>query len=129
MWRIIKQGLRTGVVTSSIQAVEAAAPPGTRGRPELDAALCTGCAACAQACPSGAIALGAPAELGRRGGPAQRSWQLDYGACIFCGLCAEACTPRALRMTGDYALSTLRREDLVLVTTVAARHMLPEDVQ
>jgi hypothetical protein len=32
-------------------------------------------------------------------------------------------------MTGDYSLSTLRREDLVLVTAVAARHMRPEDVE
>jgi formate hydrogenlyase subunit 6/NADH:ubiquinone oxidoreductase subunit I len=39
---------------------------------------------------------------------------LDYGACIFCGRCAAACAISALTISGDVALGTLRRQDLVL---------------
>jgi hydrogenase-4 component H len=110
MWRIIARGLRRGVVTAPPAALEASAPPGSKGRPALDPDRCTGGGSCVQACPTGAILLGP--ESGE-GSTATRLFQIDYGACVFCGRCAEACAPGALRLTEDFALSALRREDLV----------------
>lgn len=125
MWRIIRWAWRTGVITAAPRVLEGPAPPGTKGRPALDPERCTGRGACEQACPTGAIALGpaTPAETPRR------SFRLDYGACIFCGRCAEACAPGALRISGDYALSTLRREDLVLRVEVPAAAATKEDTR
>jgi pyruvate formate lyase activating enzyme len=59
--------------------------------PELlySAALCTGCGACASACPAGLLAAG-PAAL-------------DRGACQGCGSCAQVCYSGALVLSGREA--------------------------
>lgn len=59
---------------------DAILPPWTR--PETLAAACTGCGACAEACPQAIVAMGAG------------QWpQVDFSGneCTFCGQCAEAC--------------------------------------
>jgi hydrogenase-4 component H len=114
MLRILAAALRGGRVTESLETLEGAAPSAAKGRPSLDVERCDGNAACQAACPTTAITLGAPRPTGGR------SFTLDYGACIFCGRCAEACRPGALTMTGDYALATVRRADLVLSVEVAS---------
>jgi hydrogenase-4 component H len=111
MLRIITAALRIGRVTASPGAMEADAPAASKGRPSLDRDRCDANGACQDACPTGAIALGDTVD-------GTRSFTLDYGACIFCGRCAAACAQGALTMTPDYALSALRREDLILRTTV-----------
>jgi formate hydrogenlyase subunit 6/NADH:ubiquinone oxidoreductase subunit I len=110
MWPILKAALRTGVVTRPLAELERPAL-GFRGRPALDAARCIGDGACARACPSGALVVEA--------GPGdETTFKLDYGACLFCGRCVDACGAGALAQSGDYALSVVRREDLVLSAVV-----------
>jgi hydrogenase-4 component H len=120
MWHLIRWAWRTGVVTAPPPALAGPAPAGTKGRPALEVERCVGDAACARACPTDAISLGPVTPAEAPASTARRAFRLDYGACVFCGLCAEACAPGALRMTADDALSTLRREDLVLNVLVPA---------
>jgi hydrogenase-4 component H len=111
MLRIIGSALRIGRITAPPAALEAPAPPATRGRPHLDIDRCDANGACQEACPSGAIALGSPVD-------GERTFTLDYGACVFCGRCAAVCVPGALTITPDYALATVRRADLIYRATV-----------
>ncbi len=110
MWSILKVALRTGVVTRPFDGSGQPAP-GLRGRLVLDTARCTGSGACARVCPSGAIVVAT-------GPDQQTTLRLDHGACLFCGRCVEVCDAGALAQSEDYALSTLRREDLVLAVVV-----------
>jgi Ni,Fe-hydrogenase III small subunit/ferredoxin len=104
MFRELLARIRSGHATVGWPG---AAPPAPaerfRGRPEIDPGACPdGCAACAEACPTGAIALGAE-------GP-----RLDLGRCVFCAGCLEACPEGAIRYTRDHRLAARRREDLVV---------------
>jgi len=72
-----------------------------RGRPELGSPSCPEeCRACAEACPTGAIATG--------------PLRIDLARCVFCPVCQEACEQGAIRFTPDHRLAASRREDLVL---------------
>jgi Ni,Fe-hydrogenase III small subunit/formate hydrogenlyase subunit 6/NADH:ubiquinone oxidoreductase subunit I len=95
--------LRQGHRTIRYPKGEPALPDRFRGRPVLDATKCpNGCRACADACPTDAIAIGAA-------GP-----RLDLGRCLFCVDCVEACPQGALRYTQDYRLATRTRDDLLV---------------
>ena len=79
-------------------------PTRFRGRPAVDPARCPeGCAACADACPTEAIA-----DAGRP------SMAIDLGRCLFCGDCATACPPGAVTFTQDHRLAARTREELVV---------------
>ena len=56
--------------------------------PEVDASLCTGCGACAEACPVEAMTT-VPAGDPRV--PKRRVARLDESACLGCGVCVPAC--------------------------------------
>ncbi len=72
-----------------------------RGRPVFDASRCPeGCRACAEACPTEAIALSAS-------GPA-----VDLGRCLFCPDCAEACPEGAVTHDRDPRLAVRDAADL-----------------
>lgn len=79
-------------------------PERFRGRPRVDASRCPeGCRACAEACPTEAIALGTE-------GP-----RIDLGRCLFCPDCVEACPEGALAFTSEHRLAARTRGDLTLV--------------
>jgi Ni,Fe-hydrogenase III small subunit/ferredoxin len=79
-------------------------PERYRGLPVLQPALCAaGCAACADACPTGAIL-----DAGKPG------MRVDLGRCVFCPACEEACPSGAIRLGKDYRLSSATRDGLVV---------------
>ena len=59
--------------------------------PQIDDALCTACALCAEVCPTGTLAL----ESGRI-----RAATRSFMGCIGCGQCMAACVTGAVRVTG-----------------------------
>jgi Ni,Fe-hydrogenase III small subunit/NAD-dependent dihydropyrimidine dehydrogenase PreA subunit len=84
-------------------------PDRFRGRPVIDAGRCAeGCSACAEACPTGAIAT-------------RPTLALDLGRCLFCVECAEACPTGALVFGGDHRLAAGARSDLVMSEGEAVR--------
>jgi Ni,Fe-hydrogenase III small subunit/Fe-S-cluster-containing hydrogenase component 2 len=108
MFKILKQSIRTGIVTNSFPAVIGDPPDGFRGKPIIDYARCTACDKCAEACPTTAITVEAkaPAESN------QKILSLNYGDCIFCGECEVAC-PEAIRLTEDFQLATTEKSELL----------------
>jgi len=78
-------------------------PEGFRGKHEFDGDKCIGCGACAQICSSEAIEV--HDENGRR------IIRVNYGRCTFCAFCQDECPTEAIRLTGEYHLSTVNRED------------------
>ena len=83
-------------------------PDYSRGLPELTPAPCTGCDACARACPTLAITVDRSLEAPRV--------TLDRGLCITCGLCAAVCPTGTIVESRSTAVSVSRREDLVLTS-------------
>jgi Ni,Fe-hydrogenase III small subunit/NAD-dependent dihydropyrimidine dehydrogenase PreA subunit len=67
----------------------------------VDATRCPdGCRACAEVCPTGAIATD--------------PLRIDLGACLFCTECQEACPEEAIVYTSDPRLAARARGDLVV---------------
>jgi Ni,Fe-hydrogenase III small subunit/Pyruvate/2-oxoacid:ferredoxin oxidoreductase delta subunit len=103
MWRILRARAQQGQRTLAFPEGEVSLPDRFRGTPALDASRCRdGCRACAEACPTGALAVDAA-------GP-----RLDLGRCLFCTECVDACPEGAIRFTRDHRMATRRREDLVV---------------
>ncbi|HEX9241443.1 MAG TPA: 4Fe-4S dicluster domain-containing protein [Anaeromyxobacter sp.] len=96
--------LRYGGQTVAFPDGPARFPSRFRGRPAVDVARCPpGCEACADVCPTEAIA-----DAGRP------SMAIDLGRCLFCGDCAAACPPAALRFTDDHRLSARTPAELLV---------------
>src|SRR5206468_11712071 len=76
-------------------------PDRFRGMPALDSSKCVaGCRDCAEACPTGAIAVNG-------------SVAIDLGKCLFCTDCISACPTGAIAYTTDHRLATRSRDDLI----------------
>ena len=103
MLRVFLARLKQGHRTLPYPAKDPALPDRFRGLPVVDQSKCPdGCRACAEACPTDAIAID------------REGLKLDLGRCLFCTECSQACPEGAIRFTGDYRLATRTREDLVL---------------
>ncbi len=103
MISILLARLRLGHQTIAYPRGPTRFPERFHGRPALRPERCeAGCTACAEVCPTNAIA-GTGASL-----------RLDMGACLFCARCAEACPADAVTFTRDYRLAMRSREELVV---------------
>lgn len=102
MLKVLLSRLHQGHRTARFPAEPPSLSDRFRGMPSLRPELCPdGCRSCAQACPTGAIAVGGAGV------------RIDLGRCLFCVECQEACTAGAIAMTGEYRMAVSRREDLV----------------
>ena len=107
MFEILRQSLRTGIVTTSYPETPAEISRFARGRPEIDWQKWPDARPAAAACPTGAISC---TDAGER-----RVARLDLAKCTFCGLCAEA--DKTIRMTNLCECAARRRADLVAEAT------------
>jgi Ni,Fe-hydrogenase III small subunit/ferredoxin len=103
MLRIIQERFRQRHQTSSYPKTAPKVSDRFRGLPIIDATKCDdGCRACAEACPTGAIAA------------IDEKMQLDLGKCLFCVDCTQSCPTGAVTYQPEYRLATSRRDDLVI---------------
>jgi Ni,Fe-hydrogenase III small subunit/Pyruvate/2-oxoacid:ferredoxin oxidoreductase delta subunit len=85
------------------------------GRPEIDEKACKeGCAACAEACPTDAIAL--------------EPLSLDLGKCVFCNECVRVCSEEKIVFTNDYKTATNDRESLIIKEGIKKNIVLNPDL-
>ena len=77
-----------------------------RGRPKFDEENCTGCGACVEVCPSGALSM--------RDAGDKRILEIRWDICIFCGQCQANClTEKGIALSQEFDFATTeKREDL-----------------
>ncbi|MHB8718431.1 MAG: 4Fe-4S binding protein [Candidatus Dormibacteria bacterium] len=103
----IRQGLRTGIVTTRYPAAPDPLPTGTLGHLVVDPERCRPAAHgdCAAACPTGAISVDAS------------TFRLDLGLCIQCARCVPACPAEALAFSSEQEVAVRSRADLLTEVT------------
>lgn len=103
MFKTLLTRARQGYRTGAYPAQDPILPAAFRGRPEIDAARCvSGCDACVEACPTGALRV------------TEHGLALDLGRCIFCAACRDACPAGAISFTRDWRLAASGSDSLVL---------------
>ena len=77
-----------------------------RGRPEFHEEDCTGCGACVQVCPSGALSMEDAGD--------KRILEIRWDICIFCGQCQANCiTEKGIILSQEFDFATTeKRQDL-----------------
>lgn len=105
MLKILAERWRQGHRTSAFPKQPPVLSDRFRGMPVVDPSKCVseskGCRACAESCPTGAIAIQAPNKP-----------VFDLGRCLFCTDCTDACAAQAIHCASDYRLSANTREAL-----------------
>ena len=103
MFRILATRWQQGLRTAAYPSVPPELPDRFRGLPILDSSRCPdGCAACEEACPTGAVHS------------THDGLQLDLGRCLFCSDCLEACPEGAISYSTDHRLAVRSRRELLL---------------
>ena len=103
MLKVLLARLRQGHRTAPFPAAPPSLSDRFRGLPGIASGRCPeGCRACADACPTGAVAL------------EDASVRIDLGRCLFCAECQDACPAGAISFTREYRMATRAREDLVV---------------
>jgi Ni,Fe-hydrogenase III small subunit/ferredoxin len=104
MLKILAERWRQGHRTSAFPKEAPVLSDRFRGMPVIDPSRCVakdGCRACADACPTDAIAI-----------EAKQQPMVDLGRCLFCADCTNACTVGAIHCASDYRLSANTRDAL-----------------
>jgi NADH-quinone oxidoreductase subunit I len=86
-----------------------------RGKPVHEAKLCLVCGLCESVCPSEAIEIEAYED--EEGNRKLKYFNLNMGRCVFCGICAEYCPEDAIKLTQDYELATLSKQNTILYSS------------
>lgn len=68
---------------------------------------CRGCGYCQKVCPTDAITIVKTENL-------LDKYFIDLGKCIFCGNCQYYCPTHSMKMTEEFALSTVDRGELIM---------------
>lgn len=103
--------LFTPSVTVQYPDERIAVSPNFRGRFHLKLDKCTGCQACARACPVDCILI--ETKRGEDKKLKILKFDVDVTKCMFCGLCVEACPVASLEMGQEYELSCYSRKDMI----------------
>ena len=103
---IIKEALKTGIVTKKYPFEPIEVPEGFRGKPSIDTEKCIGCGACVSVCPPNALSIEVDFEK------CVKKIILFLGRCIFCGRCQDVCPTEAIKLSKEFELSSLNPKDL-----------------
>ncbi len=107
MLEILTKTIKTGCQTTKYPDLPDVAPEGFRGMPQLLSDKCTFCGECVKVCPPGVIMTTEKRD--------EKMLTLSYCGCIFCGRCEEVCQFDAVKLTLEYELASLAKEDLVTI--------------
>lgn len=78
-------------------------PERNRGKPVVaNPEDCVACGLCERVCPAFAITLDEDDKP-----------VIDLGRCVFCGLCGENCPRETIKITTDYELAELNKEEFI----------------
>ncbi|MDR1082897.1 MAG: 4Fe-4S binding protein [Coriobacteriales bacterium] len=106
MLKTLKEIIRTGDATVKYPFAPIERPKDARGKPEHDLANCMACGACAVACPPNAIQMVIDSRA------QSTSWSINYGRCVYCGRCEEVCPTKAIRLSTEFELAVMDKNDL-----------------
>jgi len=115
MLKTIREILHTGTATVQYPFAPIERPKDARGKPEHDAEKCIACSACAVACPPNAIQTVLNLVAGTK------SWSINYGRCVFCGRCEEVCPTNAIKLSKEFELAVMDKNDLEEICTYSLK--------
>lgn len=107
MFKLLREIVKTGDVTTRYPAKPFPVSPNFRGRVEYEARRCMACAACTIACPPNALTMVTDPVAGTR------TWMLNYGRCVVCARCEEVCPTNAIALSNQFELAVRTKADLM----------------